>query len=97
MFGIAGRLQTANKVAVAQLPWQVKDYKTLMEQWKWTRGVPEVPGGYFTGRHLDNAFRSVVISNDDPREALDNYTRLINDEMKKKQREFGLSNDEKER
>lgn len=93
MFGIAGRLQTANKVAVAQLPWQVKDYKTLIEQWKWTRGVPEVPGGYFTGRHLDNAFRSVVISNDDPRESLDNYTRFINDEMKKKQREFGLSND----
>ncbi|UVI30160.1 extracellular solute-binding protein [Paenibacillus spongiae] len=93
IFGPAGRYATANIQAVEQLPWQVKDYKTLMEQWKWVKGVPEVPGGYFTGRHLDNAFRSVVISNEDPREAIDNYTRYINDEIKKKRKEFGLPND----
>ena len=93
IFGPAGRYATANVEAVEQLPWQVKDYKTLMEQWKWVKGIPEVPGGYFTGRHLDNAFRSVVISNEDPREAIDNYTRYINDEIKKKRKEFGLPND----
>ncbi len=63
-----------------------------MEQWQWSRGVPEVAGGYFTGRHLDNAFRSVVISNEDPREALDQYTRFINEEIFKKRSEFGLPN-----
>lgn len=92
IFGHAGRYATANMEAVEQLSWQVKNYRTLMEQWKWVKGIPEVPGGYFTGRHLDNAFRSVVISNEDPREAIDNYTRYINDEIKKKRKEFGLPN-----
>ncbi|MCU6712641.1 extracellular solute-binding protein [Paenibacillus sp. J5C_2022] len=90
LFGPAGRNPAATIEAVARIPWQVKDYNTLMEQWEWARGIPEVAGGYFTGRHLDNAFRSVVISNEDPREAIDLYTRYINDEIKKKRKEFGL-------
>lgn len=90
VFGPAGRNATANLEAVARIPWQIQHYKTLMEQWKWAKGIPEVAGGYFTGRHLDNAFRSVVISNEDPREAIDLYTRFINDEIKKKRKEFGL-------
>lgn len=90
IFGPGGRYATANLDAVAQIPWQSKDYKVLMDQWKWAKGIPEVPGGYFTGRHLDNAFRSVVISNEDPRESIDKYTRFVNDEIKKKRKEFGL-------
>jgi len=92
IFGPGGRYPTANLEAVARIPWQVKDYNTLMEQWQWAQGIPEVAGGYFTGRHLDNAFRSVVISNEDPREAIDLYTRHINEEMIKKRTEFGLPN-----
>lgn len=90
IFGPGGRYATANLDAVAQIPWQSKDYKVLLDQWKWAKGIPEVPGGYFTGRHLDNAFRSVVISNEDPRESIDKYTRFVNDEIKKKRKEFGL-------
>ncbi|MGG1637581.1 extracellular solute-binding protein [Paenibacillus sp. NRS-1760] len=92
IFGPAGRTSTANLEAVARIPWQVKDYNVLMEQWKWAKGLPEVAGGYFTGRHLDNAFRSVVISNEDPREAIDHYTKFINEEIVKKRKEFGLPN-----
>ncbi|MFB9326442.1 extracellular solute-binding protein [Paenibacillus aurantiacus] len=93
LFGPAGRIATANREAVDLLAWQVKDYRTIMEQWEWARGIPQVPGGYFTGRHLDNAFRSVVISNEDPREAIDKYTIYINDEIKKKREEFGFPAD----
>lgn len=64
----------------------MKDYNVLMEQWKWAKGLPEVAGGYFTGRHLDNAFRSVVISNEDPREAIDHYTKFINEEIVKNEK-----------
>lgn len=92
IFGPAGRNATANREAVARIPWQVQDYNTLMEQWDWAKGVPEVAGGYFTGRHLDNAFRSVVISDEDPREAIELYTRYINEEITKKRKEFGLPN-----
>jgi hypothetical protein len=62
----------------------------LQRQWQWVKGVPEMPGGYFTGRHLDNAFRRVVLQGDDPRETVDKYVRFINDEITLKRKEFGL-------
>ena len=51
-------------------------------------GTPEVPGGYFTGRHLNNAFRSVVYRNTDSTETLLEYVKVINEEIDEKQREL---------
>lgn len=90
LMGPAGRYPTANLQALAELPWPSKDLGTLMEQWEWLRGNPEVPGGYFTGRHLDNAFRRVVLQGDDAREAIDHYVRFINEEITIKRKEFQL-------
>ncbi|WP_409346502.1 extracellular solute-binding protein [Paenibacillus sp. MBLB4367] len=92
IFGPAGRYAAANVGALSQIPWPVQDYKVLREQLDWVRGIPQVAGGYFTGRHLDNAFRSVVISGDDPRESIDKYVRFIDDEIVTKRKEFGLPN-----
>lgn len=49
-----------------------------------------MPGGYFTGRHLDNAFRKVVNANENPREALSDYVLYIDDEIELKRKEFNL-------
>ena len=58
------------------------------------KGIPQVPGGYFTWRNVNNAFYRVVISEDkqkmQPREALTDYVRYINDEITFKRAEFGL-------
>ena len=54
------------------------------------RRIPEVPGGYMTGRHLDNAFRLVYNETTNARETLYDYVQVINDEITKKRREFGL-------
>ncbi|SFQ16067.1 hypothetical protein SAMN05444406_1152 [Caldicoprobacter faecalis] len=61
-----------------------------MEQWQWVKGNPEVPGGYFMPRHLDNAFRKVVYGGEDPRETILDYVRVINEEITNKRIEFGL-------
>lgn len=90
ILGEAARYPTANIEALAELPWPVDDYNNLSEQWQWVRGIPQIPGGYFTGRHLDNAFRRVVNANENPREALQDYVRYINDEIIIKRNEFGL-------
>jgi ABC-type glycerol-3-phosphate transport system substrate-binding protein len=55
LMGAAARYPTANIEALEQLPWPVKDYQNLKKQWEWVQGIPQMPGGYFTGRHLDNA------------------------------------------
>lgn len=90
ILGAAARYPTANIEALSQLPWTVKEYQKLEEQWEWVVGIPEVPGGYMTGRHLDNAFRLVLEDSSNPRETIYDYVRVINDEMLKKRREFGL-------
>lgn len=90
ILGAAARYPTANVEAMAQLPWTVREYEKLYEQWEWVRGIPEVPGSYMTGRHLDNAFRLVLEERTNPRETLYDYVMVINEEINKKRREFGL-------
>ncbi len=91
LMGAAARYPTANIEALKELPWPVKDYRNLESQWEWVRGIPEVPGGYFTGRHLDNAFREVVNNGTNTREALSDYVRYIDEEIVLKRKEFNLS------
>lgn len=88
--GASARYPTANLEALDELPWQTSDLNNLKEQFQWVRGIPEVPGGYFTGRHLDNAFRKVVVQGEDARESLDYYLRYINEEITLKRQEFNL-------
>lgn len=56
----------------------------------WVKVVPEIPGGYFTERHVKNAFYAVYNSNEDPRETLEDYVKTINNEITNKRIEFGL-------
>jgi ABC-type glycerol-3-phosphate transport system substrate-binding protein len=92
LMGAAARYPTANIEALEELPWPVEDYRNLKSQWEWVRGIPEIPGGYFTGRHLNNAFRTVVNEGDNPRETLYDYVLKINQEIDVKREEFNLSN-----
>ena len=90
LMGEAARYPTANIEALEQLPWPIEHFNRLNEQWQWVQGIPQVPGGYFTGRHLDNAFRKVVNAGENYREALLDYVIYINDEIDLKRKEFNL-------
>lgn len=91
LMGAAARYPTANIEAFANLPWPTEDYLALSEQFEKVRGIPQVPGGYFTARHINNAFYATVVGGDiTPREALIDYVRYINDEITHKREEFGL-------
>jgi ABC-type glycerol-3-phosphate transport system substrate-binding protein len=93
LMGASARYPTANKEALASLPWPRNDYKILSGQFKDVKGVPQVPGGYYTSRYIYNAFTEVVVNKDiGPREALMDNVQYINDEIKNKRKEFGLDN-----
>lgn len=96
LLGPAARYPTANVEALRQLPWTVEEYEKLYGQWQEVRGVPEVPGGYMLGRHLDNAFRQVVYQQQDPRKTLLDYVRTIDEEIRLKRNEFGLDSERDE-
>ncbi len=93
MMGIAARFATANREAARRLPWSVEEFNTLITQWDQVRGIPEVPGAYMTGRHLDNAYRKVVLENEKIRKSLLDYVRKIDREIKNKREEFNLETD----
>ncbi len=90
LLGSSARYATANREAFVQLAWNANDIEVLEEQWNQTVGIREVPGGYYTGRHLANAVRRVITTKADPRETILDYSITIDSEIIKKRAEFGL-------
>ncbi len=92
LMGAAARYPTANMEAFSMLPWPTDDYQALYEQFQSVKGIPQVPGGYFSWRNVNNAFYKVVVdqAHMGAREALSDYVRYINDEITYKRKEFGL-------
>ena len=92
LMGSAGRVATANMEALGNLSWKVEDYRALMEQFAQVQGIPQVPGGYYSWRNVNNAF--YAITTDDsaatPREELMEKVGYINDEINYKREELGL-------
>jgi len=90
LLGSSARYATANRDAFENLSWSNDDIAVLSEQWDQTVGIREVPGGYFTGRHISNAIRKVINEKVDSRETIIDYSILIDEEIRKKRIEFGM-------
>lgn len=88
--GSSARFSTANIEAFNSLPWDAKTLSLLNEQRDTARSVPEVPGGYFMSRHINNAFRAIVYNHKSIRYTAASYEKTINDEIRSKRIEFGL-------
>ena len=105
--GEAGRVPTANQEAFSNLAWKASDMEALLEQYAWVRGIPQVPGGYYTWRNVNNAFYTVTTASSgttfgssrqhysvsSPREELMDKVVLINAELTYKWEEFELYSD----
>ena len=91
LLGVEARWNTANVEALQGMAWPRHDIEAISEQWRWFQERPVVLGGYFTPRHVDNAWNEVVLQGSNSREALDDAVRAINRELRKKQEEFGVT------
>lgn len=90
VMGAAARYNTANKKALQMMPWAAVDRIGLMNQAEIIRGIPQIPGGYYTERNLNFAKLAVLNDGKDPREQLTLYANNINEEIRMKRKEFGL-------
>lgn len=88
--GVSARYCTANVEAFSNLPWTKKECDILNQQWEQVKAIPEVAGGYFTGRHLNNALRRVINLNENPKDTLLDYVLRIDEEIKFKRQELKL-------
>jgi len=59
----------------------------------WVEGVPPILGNYYVYRQFDWLFRAVVINNEPLRESVEDFNRLINEEVARKRNEFGFETD----
>jgi len=91
--GSAARYNSANKEAFGTVQWDSDVRRNLMYQLEYARPVEEVPGGYFTTRLYDFAFRDIVYKDADVRQTMTDTVLDINTEMKNKRDEYGLGDD----
>ena len=98
LMGASARVATANLEALGNLSWPIRDYREIMAQHEQVQGIPQVPGGYYSWRNLNNAFYTVTTDSSStghdyvatPREELMDKVLYINAEINYKREEFNL-------
>ncbi|WP_019421474.1 extracellular solute-binding protein [Paenibacillus sp. OSY-SE] len=88
--GESFRWNTSNVQAFANMPWKPDDLKIILEQWKWTKEIPQVPGGYMTDRELGFAWNRTVVDSENSRISLEKAIKEIKRELARKQQEFEI-------
>lgn len=88
--GVIARVALANTEALESLSWKSGQLKNIAQQRQYVQEIPEVLGGYYLIRGLDNAFREVVYEGKNSKESLMIYNKKINEEISRKRKEFGL-------
>lgn len=80
-----GRHTPANLEAFKNSYWTDEEKALLLEQWKNVVEVPEIPGGYYVSRNVDNAFRQVYYNGENARDTLHYWMNAVNEELLRKQ------------
>lgn len=86
--GTSARWMTSNTKALCSLPWEKDVIDTIKDSWSNMSGIPNVLGGYYTGRHINNAWNRVVINGMLPRESLERAVSDINKELERKREQL---------
>ena len=93
--GITARYFSANKKAFAALPFSKEESAVINTFFENNVESKIVLGGYYTSRHIQNAWIRCVESGMDLRSSLEEAVEDINIELKRKQQEYDLYVDSK--
>lgn len=80
-----GRHTSANLKAFEKSFWTDEEKELLLGQWDNVVEVPEIPGGYYVSRNVDNAFRQVYYNGENTRDTLYYWMNAVNEELLRKQ------------
>lgn len=86
--GTAARHSTANIHALQRFTWERGDAEKIVAQYNSVINLPEVPGGYYLTRALENAFYSVQTEGENAKEMLIKWADMVDEEMKRKTEEY---------
>ncbi|UVI27565.1 extracellular solute-binding protein [Paenibacillus spongiae] len=96
LLGVGSRWNSANLEAVKGMSWSREQLTAITDQWKWLKEQPVVLGGYYTARHLTNAWNKAVLLGKNERIALEDAVKEINKELVRKQDEFNVTHSGKQ-
>lgn len=88
ILGVAGRHATSNVAALSQYAWDTDDIQVLLEQWEKVEELPEIPGGYYIPRVVDQIFWSVINDQSSVAHAMMKWNDVVNNEIARKYREY---------
>ena len=88
LVGPAAKYATANTQALRNLSWTSSELESLLEQFDNLAAVPNYPGSYIISRYVQFAFLAAVNEGADPVDEMNDYVKIINDELSRKRAEF---------
>ncbi len=88
--GPAARYNSANVATLGNLAWKPSEYRIIAEQWTHVWDISTIPSSYYITRNVTNAFRNVVYNNENERETLNKYAKIIDKEIVRKNKELGI-------
>jgi hypothetical protein len=97
IMGPAAKYPTANLAALANMPWPTADFRALNEQFQRLKGIPQVPGSYLLDREITFSWETVVNDGASAVDTLLDRIPIINAELTRKRKEFGMPVIERDR
>lgn len=88
ILGAVSRTLTANVEAFNAYSWNADDLKILNYQWSLVEELPEVPGGYYVSRAVDQAFWQVLNGESNEKDAMLKWGEIANNEILRKIAEY---------
>lgn len=86
--GVTGRQSVANVKAMSRLSWTSEMLRVLEQQSESVGEYPELPGGYYMVRAIDQAFWSVINEGTRPKDVLLRWNKIVDREIGRKLREY---------
>ena len=88
ILGTVSRTPTANKQAFESFSWNVDDLDVLKNQWAQVEELPEVPGGYYVSRAVDQAYWAVLNGESNEKDSLLEWGEVADNEIIRKISEY---------
>ena len=88
LLGVSGRIASSNPEAISRLSWDKESLEVILLQWKKVKEIPEAPGSYYVSRSIDQAFWAVYNDKSTPKEAITDWARVSDEEIKRKIEEY---------
>ena len=89
--GTASRWGSANLNAFLTMSWTEAEKAVIREGFRWAKERPVIFGGYYTTRHITNAWNRTVLSAYNTRDSLEDAVADINTELRMRREEAGSS------